>query len=212
MDKNEILESLLDLKIIAVIRMNDADKLYRVVEAVESGGVKAIEVTMTVPNAVDIIRSIAARKKTDVRLGAGTVLDPQTAAAVLDAGAEFVVSPVTNFGLIRECGRRGALVAPGAFTPTEIVNAWNEGADIVKVFPATSLGPKFFRDVKGPLPHIRLMPTGGVSLENARDFIAAGASCVGIGTALLDPSLIAGERWDELTARAAALCASLRAG
>jgi len=103
------------------------------------------------------------------------------------AGADFVVSPVTDFPTIRECGRRGVLVAPGAFTPTEILNAWKEGADIVKVFPATSLGPKYFKDLKGPLPHIRLMPTGGVSLENARDFIAAGACCVGIGAALLDP-------------------------
>jgi 2-dehydro-3-deoxyphosphogluconate aldolase/(4S)-4-hydroxy-2-oxoglutarate aldolase len=102
------------------------------------------------------------------------------------------------------------LVAPGAFTPTEILNAWKEGADIVKVFPATSLGPKYFKDLKGPLPHIRLMPTGGVSLENARDFIAAGACCVGIGAALLDPKIIAEDRWDDLTAKAAALAASLR--
>jgi 2-dehydro-3-deoxyphosphogluconate aldolase/(4S)-4-hydroxy-2-oxoglutarate aldolase len=212
MNKNDVLAALLELKIVAVIRMKDADKLYRVIEAVERGGVKAIEITMTVPGALGIIRSIALRKNPGVFIGAGTVLDAETAAAVIEAGAEFVVSPVTDPDMIRECGRRGVLVAPGAFTPTEIVNAWNEGADIVKVFPATSLGPGYFKDLRGPLPHIRLMPTGGVSQENARDFIAAGACCVGIGTALLDPKIIAEERWDELAGNAAALTASLRSG
>ena len=212
MNKNDVLAALLELKIVAVIRMKDADKLYRVIEAVERGGVKAIEITMTVPGALGIIRSIALRKNPGVFIGAGTVLDAETAAAVIEAGAEFVVSPVTDPAMIRECGRRGVLVAPGAFTPTEIVNAWNEGADIVKVFPATSLGPRYFKDLRGPLPHIRLMPTGGVSQENARDFIAAGACCVGIGTALLDPKIIAEERWNELAGNAAALTASLHSG
>jgi 2-dehydro-3-deoxyphosphogluconate aldolase/(4S)-4-hydroxy-2-oxoglutarate aldolase len=212
MNKNDVLAALLELKIVAVIRMKDADKLYRVIEAVERGGVKAIEITMTVPGALGIIRSIALRKNPGVFIGAGTVLDAETAAAVIEAGAEFVVSPMTDPDMIRECGRRGVLVAPGAFTPTEIVNAWNEGADIVKVFPATSLGPGYFKDLRGPLPHIRLMPTGGVSQENARDFIAAGACCVGIGTALLDPKIIAEERWNELAGNAAALTASLRSG
>ncbi len=212
MNKKDVLASLLKLKVVAVIRMKDADKLYRVIEAVERGGIKAIEITMTVPGALGIIRSIALRKNPGVFIGAGTVLDAETAAAVIEAGAEFVVSPVTDPALIRECGRRGVLVAPGAFTPTEIVNAWNEGADIVKVFPATSLGPHYIKDLRGPLPHIRLMPTGGVSQENARDFIAAGACCVGIGTALLDAKIIAEERWDELAGNAAALTASLRSG
>jgi 2-dehydro-3-deoxyphosphogluconate aldolase / (4S)-4-hydroxy-2-oxoglutarate aldolase len=209
MKKDDVLSRLLELKVVAVIRMGDAGKLFRVIEAVERGGVKAIEITMTVPGAVDIIRSIAARKHPGVLIGAGTVLDAETANAVIDAGAEFVVSPVTNFPLIRECVRRGVLAAPGAFTPSEILNAWNEGADIVKVFPATSLGPKYFKDLKGPLPQIRLMPTGGVSLENAREFLAAGACCVGIGTALLDARLIAEERWDDLAERAGKLVASL---
>lgn len=210
MDKKDVLNSLLDLKVIAVIRMNDVEKLNRVIEAIERGGVKAIEITMTVPGAVGIIRAMAGRKNPGVLIGAGTVLDAETAAAVIDAGADFVVSPVSDFPMIRECVRRGALVAPGAYTPTEIRNAWSEGADIVKVFPATSLGPKYFKELKGPLPHIRLMPTGGVSLENARDFIAAGACCVGIGAALLDPKLIADERWIDLEKRAAALSVSVR--
>jgi len=209
MNKNEVINALLELKIVAVVRMTDASRLSRVIESIQRGGVKAIEITMTVPGAVGIIRAAAAARNPGVLIGAGTVLDAATAVSVIDAGADFVVSPVSDFPTIRECGRRGVLVAPGAFTPTEILNAWNEGADIVKVFPATSLGPRYFKDLKGPLPHIRLMPTGGVSLENARDFIAAGACCVGIGAALLDPQLIAEERWDELAARAAALAASV---
>jgi 2-dehydro-3-deoxyphosphogluconate aldolase / (4S)-4-hydroxy-2-oxoglutarate aldolase len=210
MNKKDVLNALLDLKVVAVIRMTDASRLGRVIEAVEKGGVKAIEITMTVPGAVGLIRDAAARRNPGVLIGAGTVLDADTAAAVIDAGADFVVSPVTDIPTIHECRRRGVVAAPGAFTPTEILRAWNEGADIVKVFPATSLGPKFFKDVKGPLPDIRLMPTGGVSLENAKDFLAAGACCVGIGTALVDPKLISEGRWDDLTARAAALAASLR--
>jgi 2-dehydro-3-deoxyphosphogluconate aldolase / (4S)-4-hydroxy-2-oxoglutarate aldolase len=210
MNKNEVLSALLELKVIAVIRMTDAARISRVIESIERGGVKAIEITMTVPGAVEIIRQVSAHKNPGVLIGAGTVLDAATATAVIEAGADFVVSPVSDFPTIRECARRDVLVAPGAFTPTEIINAWKSGADIVKVFPATSLGPKYFKDLKGPLPHIRLMPTGGVSLENARDFIAAGACCVGIGAALLDPKIIAEDRWDDLTAKAAALAASVR--
>jgi 2-dehydro-3-deoxyphosphogluconate aldolase / (4S)-4-hydroxy-2-oxoglutarate aldolase len=191
MNKNDVLNALLELKVVAVIRMTDAARLSHVIESIERGGVKAIEITMTVPDAVGIIRRVAARRNPGVLIGAGTVLDAATATAVIEAGADFVVSPVTDFPTIRECVRRGVLVAPGAFTPTEILAAWNEGADIVKVFPATSLGPKYFKDLKGPLPHVRLMPTGGVSLENAPDFITAGACCVGIGAALLDPKIIA---------------------
>ena len=210
MNKKDVLSALLEMKVVAVIRMTDASRISHVIEAIERGGVKAIEITMTVPNAVGIIREVSANRNPGVLIGAGTVLDAETAAAVIEAGADFVVSPVTDLPTIGECVRRGVLVAPGAFTPTEILNAWKEGADIVKVFPATSLGPKYFKDLKGPLPHIRLMPTGGVSLENARDFIAAGACCVGIGAALLDPKIIAEDRWDDLTAKAAALAASLR--
>jgi 2-dehydro-3-deoxyphosphogluconate aldolase / (4S)-4-hydroxy-2-oxoglutarate aldolase len=210
MNKNNVLNALLEMKVVAVIRMTDAARIIHVIESIERGGVKAIEITMSVPDAVGIIRRVAAHRNSGVLIGAGTVLDAETAAAVIEAGADFVVSPVTDFPTIQECGRRGVLVAPGAFTPTEILNAWKEGADIVKVFPATSLGPKYFKDLKGPLPHIRLMPTGGVRLENARDFIDAGACCVGIGAALLDPKIIAEDRWDDLAAKAAALAASLR--
>jgi 2-dehydro-3-deoxyphosphogluconate aldolase / (4S)-4-hydroxy-2-oxoglutarate aldolase len=210
MHRDETLSFLLEHKVVAVIRMTDPDKLLRVVEAVAAGGVRAVEITMTVPGAVEIIRGLADRGLPGVRLGAGTVMDAETAVAVIEAGAEFVVSPIADSGMIRECRRCGVLVAPGAYTPAEIWRAWSEGADIVKVFPATALGPAYFKDLKGPFPDIRLMPTGGVTPGNARSFIDAGACCVGIGTALLDKTFIAEGRWDDLAARAAALTASLR--
>ncbi len=142
-------------------------------------------------------------------LGAGSVLDPETAALVIHSGADFVVSPATNTEMIKLCNRYGKLVAPGAFTPTEIISAWEIGADIVKIFPATSVGPKYFKDIKGPLPQVRLMPTGGVNLDNAGEFIKNGACCVGIGTALLDKKAIAENNWDVLTQKAESLIKSV---
>ncbi len=209
MTKDEALAFLLEHKAVAVVRMSDPEKLRLAVEAVAAGGVRAVEITMTVPGAVEVIRHLAGLRLPGVLLGAGTVLDAESAVAVIEAGADFVVSPIADSGMIRECRRCGVLVAPGAFTPAEIWRAWMEGADIIKVFPATSLGPAYLRDLKGPFPNLRLMPTGGVTPANARAFIDAGACCVGLGTALLDKALIAQGRWDELTARAAALTASL---
>jgi 2-dehydro-3-deoxyphosphogluconate aldolase/(4S)-4-hydroxy-2-oxoglutarate aldolase len=164
---------------------------------------------MTVPGAVEIIREMARTKAPGTLVGAGTVLDAGTATDVIAAGADFVVSPITDRETIRACRDADVFVAPGAFTPTEIVAAWNAGASIVKVFPATSLGPQFVRDMRGPLPHIRLMPTGGVTLENAREFLAAGAAAVGIGTALVDAKSVEAGDWAALEARARQLIASL---
>lgn len=209
MNKAKVLEGLLASKVVAVIRMSDASKMEAVAAALHKGGVRAIEVTMTVPGAVEIIREMAGRKKPGDLVGAGTVIDAGTASDVIAAGADFVVSPVTDMDVVRACRDAEVLIAPGAFTPTEIMTAWRSGADIVKVFPATSLGPQFFRDLRGPLPQVRLMPTGGVTLENARDFLAAGACCVGIGTALVDRTLVEKADWPALTDRAAALVASL---
>lgn len=210
MTRSEVQEVILKTKVIAVIRMKDAAKLARVVEAVRKGGIRAIEITMTTPGAVEAIAALSREKEAGSLVGAGTVLDQQTAGRVIDAGAEFVVSPVTDFEVIKICRERAVLVAPGAFTPTEILAAWRAGADIVKVFPATSVGPRYFRDLRGPLPELRLMPTGGVSLENAGDFIRNGACCVAIGTALLDPQAIESGNWDILTRKASDLVNSLR--
>jgi 2-dehydro-3-deoxyphosphogluconate aldolase/(4S)-4-hydroxy-2-oxoglutarate aldolase len=200
--RDQVLDALLAAKVVAVVRMKDAARLSATAAALRRGGVTTIEITMTVPGAVDIIREMARAKTPGALVGAGTVLDAGTATEVIAAGADFVVSPITDLDMIRACRDAGVVVAPGAFTPTEIVAAWRAGADIVKIFPATSLGPQFVRDLRGPLPQIRLMPTGGVTIENARDFLAAGASCVGIGTALVDAKAVEAGDWDGLAARA----------
>jgi 2-dehydro-3-deoxyphosphogluconate aldolase/(4S)-4-hydroxy-2-oxoglutarate aldolase len=209
MRAKEVLDIILKTKVIAVIRMSDVKKLFRVVEAVRTGGVRAIEITMTTPSALEIIGEMAAKGSPGTLIGAGTVLDARTAERVILAGAEFVVSPVTNAEMISACKRNDKFVAPGAFTPTEILSAWEKGADVVKVFPATSVGPKYFRDLRGPLPQVLLMPTGGVNIENAGEFIRNGACCVAIGTALLDQALIAAEDWNGLTEKTKALLESL---
>jgi 2-dehydro-3-deoxyphosphogluconate aldolase/(4S)-4-hydroxy-2-oxoglutarate aldolase len=210
MTKDEVLHIILDTKVIAVIRMSDTEKLIKVVEAVQKGGIRVIEITMTTPGALDMIKTLSEHRAPGVVIGAGTVLDPETAESVIRAGAEFVVSPVLNKKVIKLCNGYEKLVAPGALTPTEILKAWQKGADIVKIFPATSFGPRYFKDIKGPLPQVRLMPTGGVDLDNAAEFIRNGACCVGIGTALLDKKAIQAGDWDALTERAARLIRSVQ--
>jgi 2-dehydro-3-deoxyphosphogluconate aldolase / (4S)-4-hydroxy-2-oxoglutarate aldolase len=207
----EVLDIVLKSRVIAVLRLKDAAALPDIAAALGRGGVKALEVTMTTPGALDAIRAIAAAKAPGTIVGAGTVLDGDAAFAAVEAGADFVVSPVLNPAVVRACREAGVFVAPGAFTPTEILSAWHLGADVVKVFPATSLGPAFFKDVRGPLPAVRLMPTGGVTLENAAEFIRQGACCVGVGTALLDPAAIARKDWEALTGYARLLAEAVAA-
>ena len=196
---------------VAVIRSKDSGKLRAIVHALTEGGVKAIEVTMTVPNAVGLIRELAPALPDGCILGAGTVIDGETARAVIDAGASFVVGPVFRPELIRICHERDVAIAPGCFSPTEILSAYEAGADIVKVFPATSLGPQFIRDVRAPLPALKLMPTGGVSLDNAGDWLRAGAVAVGVGSALVDGRAVDENRFDLITANARRLAASVLA-
>ncbi|MCG3191456.1 MAG: KHG/KDPG aldolase [Thermoanaerobaculia bacterium] len=188
--------------VVAVIRMKESAALRSVIDALALGGVFALEVTMTVPGAVGLIRELAPSLPPEIILGAGTVLDAETARAVVEAGARYVVSPVFKEDVLRQTQRLGAAAMPGCFTPTEILTAWEAGADIVKVFPATALGPSYFRDLRGPLPHLKLMPTGGVSLSNAGEWIRAGAAAIGVGTALVDTAAIAAGRFSEITARA----------
>ena len=199
------------LGVVAVIRMKDADKLRGVVDAIAEGGVRAIEVTMTVPGAVGLIEKLAATLPPEIVVGAGTVTDAITARAVIDAGARFVVSPVYRPEVMAACHERDVAACPGCFTPTEILDAHEHGADIVKVFPATALGPQFIKDVRGPLPQVRLMPTGGVSLDNAGDWIRAGAVAVGVGTALVDAKAVEEGRLDILTSNARRIVASVAA-
>jgi len=197
------------LGVVAVIRLKDPATLRAVVDAMAQGGVRALEVTMTVPRAVDLIRELAPTLPGDFLLGAGTVTDVATALAVIDAGASFVVGPVFRPDVIAACHERDVAALPGCFSPSEILAAHECGADIVKLFPATALGPQFIRDVRAPLPQVKLMPTGGVTLDNAGDWIRAGAVAVGLGSALLDAKAIEGGRWSVITDNARRVVASV---
>jgi 2-dehydro-3-deoxyphosphogluconate aldolase / (4S)-4-hydroxy-2-oxoglutarate aldolase len=201
-ERSETVRQIEQLGIVAVIRLRDPGKLRAVVDAIVAGGVRALEVTMTVPGAVELIRGLAPTLPEGFLLGAGTVIDAATARAVIDAGAQFVISPVFRREVIAACHERGVPVAPGCFTPTEILDAHEAGADIVKVFPATTLGPQYIRDVRAPLPQVKLMPTGGVSPDNAGDWIRAGAVAVAAGSSLLDAAAIESGRFEVITANA----------
>jgi len=182
--------------------MEDASQLIAVAEALKAGGVECIEFTMTTPGALKVMEQVTARFGDEVLLGAGTVLDIETARAAILAGVQFVVGPGLNTDVIRMCHRYNTVVIPGAMTPTEIITAWETGADIVKIFPAGVLGPSFLKDILGPLPQVRLLPTGGVNLDNAAAFIKAGAVAIGVGSDLVDKKMVSEGRFDLLTKRA----------
>lgn len=198
--KSRNLKTILDTGIVAVIRAKSSDQLVDVVMALREGGVLGIEVTMTTPNALDVIHKVSEQMKSDAAtIGVGTVLDAETCRAAILAGAEFVVSPTLDLKVIEMTRRYSAISIPGAYTPTEILTAWQAGADIVKVFPATSLGPGFFKDVLGPLPQVRLSPTGGVGIENVKDFIKAGACAVAVGGNLVTKEALEKKDWKSIT-------------
>jgi len=190
MARMENLQRVLNTGIVAIIRAPTSEQLTNVARALFEGGIDVIEVTFTVPNALEILAVLKKDLGSRVLLGAGTVLDPETARAALFAGAEFLVSPSLNPDVIRLCNRYDKVVMPGAFTPTEILAAWEAGADIVKVFPSDAVGPSYLKALKGPFPQIRLMPTGGVNLQTLPDFIKAGACAVGVGSSLVEPQAI----------------------
>jgi 2-dehydro-3-deoxyphosphogluconate aldolase/(4S)-4-hydroxy-2-oxoglutarate aldolase len=196
--------------VVAVVRLDDAAAGADVARALAAGGVKAIEVTMTVPNAVRLIADLSASLGDDILVGAGTVVDAGTAREVIAAGARFVVGPVFRPAVIDACHERDVPMMPGCFSPTEILAAWDAGADVIKVFPATALGPTFFKDIRGPLPHVKLMPTGGVTLANAGEWIRAGAVAIGAGTSLVDRQAVAERRFDAIRATAVQFVAAVR--
>lgn len=191
MDKKQIVEQLESLGLVPVVRASSADEAMQVIEAIKAGGVNVLEITMTVPGAIRVIEKVADKYGSDVLVGAGTVLDPETARACLLAGAQFIVSPALNLETIAMCHRYSAPVMPGVLTPTEVITAWSAGADFVKVFPCGAVGgASYIKNLKGPFPQIKMIPTGGVSLKTAQDFIKAGASALGVGTDLVDVKAI----------------------
>ena len=185
-DLNRVIES----GIVAVIRANSGDLLVDVAESLLAGGVEVMEVTFTVPNAHRVVERVAERLGDKILLGAGTVLDPETARIAMLSGAEFIVSPSTNLDVIALCRRYDKLVMPGALTPTEVVSAWQAGADIVKIFPSDLGGPAYLKALRAPLPQVRMLPTGGVNLDTAADFIRAGACSLGVGGSLVESKAV----------------------
>ena len=187
MDKAQVIKTIKDTGIIPVVRATSADEAMRAIDAIRAGGISVLEITMTVPGAVALIETVSKRYGSEALVGAGTVLDAKTAQACISVGARFVVSPSLDFETISTCKKSDVAVMPGALTPTEVVQAWKAGADLVKVFPAGAVGgPSYIKSLKAPLPQIDLVPTGGVSLKTAGDFIKAGASALGVGADLVD--------------------------
>ncbi|HEX7294351.1 MAG TPA: bifunctional 4-hydroxy-2-oxoglutarate aldolase/2-dehydro-3-deoxy-phosphogluconate aldolase [Pyrinomonadaceae bacterium] len=203
MNKSEVIKTIKDIGVIPVVRATSADEAMRAIDAIREGGISVLEITMTGPGAVAVIEEVSKRYGSDALVGAGTVLDPQTARDCMSAGARFVVSPALNVDTIALCRQSGVAVMPGALTPTEVVEAWNAGADLVKVFPAGAVGgASYIKSLKAPLPQIDLIPTGGVSLKTAADFIRAGASALGVGADLVDIKAIREGQQSLITERA----------
>lgn len=210
MQKDDQIRLISESGVIAIVRFDRSEELVEVARAVRAGGVRAIEFTMTTPNALDIIAQAVREFSDEVLLGAGTVLDAETARAAILAGAEFIVAPTLNPRVIEVAHRYSKTVIPGAFTPTEILTAWECGADFVKVFPAEFGGPAYIKAVRAPLPQIRLIPVGGVSLETVGDFIRAGCAAVAVGSHLVKKSAIAARNFDELTELARQFVAAVK--
>lgn len=187
MNKAAIVKHIEDVGLVPVVRASSADEAMQVIDAIKAGGVNVLEITMTVPGAVKVIEKVADKYGSEVLIGAGTVLDPETARACLLAGAQFIVSPALNLDTIALCNRYSAPICPGVLTPTEVITAWSAGVDFVKVFPCGSVGgASYVKNLKGPFPQVKIIPTGGVSIKTAADFITAGASALGVGTDLVN--------------------------
>ena len=199
MNKSEVISRIRECGVLPVIRASSKEEALSIIDAIVAGGIDTIEVTMTVPNAVALILQLTTGRE-DLLIGAGSVLEPEQARDCINAGAKFIVSPTTNFDTIEYCNEKEIVVMPGALTPTEILNASEAGADIVKVFPADSMGgAKYLRSLKAPMPHLKLIPTGGVDQSTAADFIKAGAEAVGVGADLVDLKAIREKRAVDIT-------------
>lgn len=202
MDKTTIISKIYEAGVVAIMRADSSDLLIAAADAVLEGGVNAIEVTMTTPGAIDVVKQASEKYGDEVVFGVGSVLDAETSRAAILAGAQFVVAPTLDFGTIEICLRYSIPVMPGAFTPTEVLKAWQAGADMVKVFPASFFGPAYMKAVKAPLPQVKLVPVGGVNLDNAAEFIRKGAEVLGVGSALINNQLLSEGKLDEISERA----------
>jgi len=197
--REEIVKAIEECGIVAVIRASSSEEALAAVDAILAGGVRAIEITFTVPGAAQVIADLHKRFGEDIVLGAGTVLTKEQALAAIEAGAEFIVAPNTNPIVIDTAAQKNCVVAPGAFSPTEVVTALQSGADLVKIFPANVLGPGYLKDLKGPFPKIKTIPTGGIGLENAADYFKAGAAAIGVGGKLVDLKALRSGQPEKLT-------------
>ena len=209
--RDDVVRWVLRDRAVAVVRTDSPDRLVEVAQALQVGGVVCFEVTMTVPNALDAIRAVTDAMRGSVLVGAGSVTDAETARAAVDAGARYVVSPVFERDVVEAAHEADAAAMPGCLTPTEIQRAYEAGADVVKVFPAGALGADYLKSVLAPLPHLRLMPTGGVTVENAAEWLRAGAVAVGVGSDLVEREAVAAGDWRRLTANARRLRAAVDA-
>ena len=212
MKKHEKLDLIRETGIIAIMRAPSSDQLIAAAEAIAQGGVRVIEVTMTTPGALDIIAQAAHKFGDDVLFGAGSILDAETARAAILAGAGFVVSPTLSLGVIALARRYGVPVLPGCYTPTEMLTAWEAGADMIKLFPASVGGPELIQAIRAPLPQLEIVPVGGVDLNTAADFIRKGAAALGVGSSLINQKLLDAGDMAELTRRAAAFMQEVKKG
>lgn len=209
MKKDQIVDEILGRKAVAVLRIKEPAKLKKVIEFLNEGGISVAEVTLTVPNAIKLIEQMTNELDKNIIVGVGSVLNPSIAEDAIKAGARYVVSPIFKKEIIEMAHKYDIPAMPGCFTPTEIQTAYEAGADIIKVFPADVLGIDFFKGILAPMPHLRLMPTGGVTLTNAGDWLRAGACAVGIGSALLDKEAIEKENYNKLTENARIIMESI---
>jgi len=211
MTKQEVISSMLEIGIVPIIRVNSAEAAIRSIEAVYEGGIRSAEITMTTPGAIKALEKLADAFGDKMILGAGTVLDPETARATILAGARFLVTPALKVATIEMARRYSIVICPGALTPTEILTAWEAGADFVKVFPCANMGgAKYIKAVKAPLPHVLMIPTGGVNLETIGDFLQAGASAVAVGGELIDNETIKAGKYEVFTERAKQFLAAVK--
>ena len=211
MEKGRVLKRIEEIGVIPVVRAATPDDAVSAAEAIRDGGIPILEITMTVPGAIEVIAELNKRFGDEVLVGAGTVLDPDAARACIDVGAQYIVSPSLNTQTIQFCNSQRVAVFPGALTPTEVVTAWQIGADAVKVFPCSAVGgPQYLRALKAPLPQVKIVPTGGVSLATAKEFIAAGAWALGVGTDLVNTAAIKDGKSESVTAAARSYMTAVR--